>query len=250
MRKIMFFAVISLLSTLLFAGNEVHVFSSGSNPYPSGKAVKGDKVKVMLKGDRYFMVDRFLGQDNGYYLFLKDGRKVIIPSSLVKEVNLQIAVARAEKPQKSLVEKAKNENVKEKSGKKPLILTDYNVERNYILENNANEGTKEKKGEMESAHGLSIKVLNQTITRKNGVITFKADLKNATSFTVGKLSIILNVYDVKGKLVDKKKVFLGNSVESGKVIPFTYTLKDPEGKITRFDYSFEGVLYRKPAKEE
>ncbi|BBB32369.1 hypothetical protein TTHT_0804 [Thermotomaculum hydrothermale] len=126
-------------------------------------------------------------------------------------------------------------------------MTDYNVEKHiYEKETENNKGEKEEK----KSAGLSVKVENQVIERKKDTITFKANIKNVTGMEVGKLSIILNIYDSKGKLVEKKKVFLANSLKDGKSVPFTYSLKDPEGKITRFDYSFEGIVYKPANKEE
>ena len=230
-----------LLSFNLFASGKLSVITGKKgkeNPY-----VKTPDVKVILNGEKVFYAERYLGEKGGYYLFLMDGTRVILPKSMVKEIKLNIRLK--EKAEKKTGKKVVKNT--EKQHKKKLILTDYNIEREYFPSENKNETeTKEKK----KSSGLRVKVENQVIERKKGTITFKADIKNITGLEVGKLSIILNIYDNKGKLVQTKKVFLANSLKDGKSVPFTYSLKDPEGKIARFDYSFEGIVYKPVKKEE
>ena len=242
MKKIFTVCFLIGLSFLLFAGNGVSVIGSSSKSN-SKHFVKEPDVKVILTDDTYFYAERYLGEKGGKYLFVRDGRKVMLTKSMVKEIKLNITVNGEEKKS---IKKANDVNKnKKKSNKKKLILTDYNVEKNYYPERNiVNQEDNEKK-----QSGLRVKVEDQVVERKKDTITFKAKIKNVTGLEVGKLSIILNIYNNKGKLVEKKKVFLANSLKDGKSIPFTYSLKDPKGEITRFDYSFEGIVY-KPAETE
>ncbi len=240
MKKVIVLLMV-LLSVNLFASGKLSVITGKkgkANPY-----VKTPDVKVILNGDKVFYAERYLGEKGNYYLFLRDGTKVMLPKSMVKEIKLNIRLKeKAEKkPEKKVVRKP------EKQHKKKLILTDYNIEREYFPSENENPA--EPKEEKKSS-GLRVKVENQVIERKKDTITFKADIKNITGLEIGKLSIILNIYDNKGKLVETKKVFLANSLKDGKSVPFTYSLKDPEGKIARFDYSFEGIVYKPVKKEE
>ena len=243
MRKIVFFLSVFFVSLSLIAGS-ITVVGAGTSS-TAKKIFKNDEgVKVILKGGKYFVVEKFLGEKGDFYLFQKNGNKVAFPKSQVEEIKLHIEVEGSER------DTAKKETIKKEpknqNGKK-LILTDYNIERHYFPKqsNQEEEQTEEKK-----SAGLSIRVLNQVIQRKGDTITFKADIKNVTGFEVGKLSIILRIYDSKGKLVEKKKIFLANSLKNGKSVPFTYSMKDPKGTITRFDYSFEGVVYKPVKKEE
>ncbi len=246
MKKILTVCFLMGLSLLLFAGTEVSVIGASSKN-GSKNFVKEPDVKVVLIGDKYFYAEKYLGEKGNNYLFMKDGKKVMLPKSMVKEIKLSIAVKREKKKSIQQPDKVNKKAKDNKSNKKKLILTDYNVEKNYYLKEN---NTTNQEGEQKPQSGLKVKVENQVIERKKDTITFKADIKNVTGLEVGKLSIILNIYDSKGKLVEKKKVFLANSLKDGKSVPFTYSLKDPEGKITRFDYSFEGIVYKPVETEE
>lgn len=235
------------LSFCLFAGSGVTVIGRKSSSPENKKLIKGADVKVILKGDKFFYADKYLGEKGSNYLFLEEGQKVMLPKSIVKEIKLHMALKGESTKREKIIQKFK-ERREAKRNKRKLVLTDYNVERHYI--GNENMLPKEANKESQKASGMRVKVENQVIERKKDTITFKASIKNVTGLEVGKLSIILNIYDNKGKLVEKKKVFLANSLKDGKSIPFTYSLKDPEGKITRFDYSFEGIVYKPVKKEE
>ncbi len=245
MKKILTVCFLMGLSLLLFAGTEVSVIGASSKR-GSKNFVKEPDVKVVLTNDTYFYAERYLGEKGSNYLFVKDGKKVMLPKSMVKEVKLKIAV-QGDGEKSNNKKQQVNKQTEKKGKKKRLILTDYNVQKNYYGKENSivNQENEEKQ-----QSGLRVKVENQVIERKKDTITFKADIKNVTGLEVGKLSIILNIYDSKGKLVEKKKVFLANRLKDGKSVPFTYSLKDPEGKITRFDYSFEGIVYKPVEKEE
>ena len=245
MKKILTVCFLMGLSLLLFAGTEVSVIGASSKN-GSKNFVKEPDVKVVLTNDTYFYAERYLGEKGSNYLFVKDGKKVMLPKSMVKEVKLKIAV-QGDGEKSNNKKQQVNKQTEKKGKKKRLILTDYNVQKNYYGKENSivNQENEEKQ-----QSGLRVKVENQVIERKKDTITFKADIKNVTGLEVGKLSIILNIYDSKGKLVEKKKVFLANRLKDGKSVPFTYSLKDPEGKITRFDYSFEGIVYKPVEKEE
>ncbi len=242
MKHLIFICIVLGLSLTLFAGSGISVIASSSSS-PTKHLVSKPEVKVLLKGDKYFFAEKYLGKKGKYYLFIKNGKKVSIAASLVKEVKLTMQLEGKEK-KSSTLEKTKQVR---KTKKKELILTDYNVEKNFYLKDK-NEDTEKK--EVKKSSGLSVKVENQVIERKKDTITFKADIRNTTGLEVGKLSIILNIYDLNGKVVEKKKIFLANSLKDGKSIPFSYSIKDPEGKITRFDYSFEGIVYKPIKKEE
>ncbi len=235
-----------VLSLILFAGGGLSVITTSTSS-AANRLVKKPNVKVILTTDKYFYAERFLGEKGNYYLFMKNGKKVMLPKAMVKEIKLQISVKEKEKGQIREIKSKGKKKEKEEKGKKKLILTDYNVEKNIYLK----EDTEAKKeNEAKKSSGLSVKVENQVIERKKDTITFKADIKNVTGLEVGKLSIILNIYDSSGKLVQKKKIFLAKSLKDGKSVPFTYSMKDPEGKITRFDYSFEGIVFKPVEKEE
>ena len=238
MKKLLFTLILIFSVASVFAGTGVSVIVAGGNSKPT--FIKSDKnVKVILKNDKFFYVEKFLGEKNGLYLFLKDGQKVSFPKSIVKEIKLTMKTKGSDK--KENYKEQKKENKKQTTSKKTLILTDYNVEKHYYtVENQKQENGEEKQNQ---GSGLKVTVLNQVVSRKGDTVSFKADIKNVTGLEVGKLSIILNIYDVNGKLVETKKVFLANSLPNGKSIPFQYSMKDPEGKITRFDYSFEGIVY-------
>lgn len=246
MKKILTVFFLMGLGVLVFAGSGVSVIATSSSTAASKRFVKKPDVKVILTNNTYFYAEKYLGEKGNSCIFMKDGKKVMLPKSMVKEIKLKIEVQGKEKKSIRKAEEVK-EQAEKKDKKKKLILTDYNVEKNYYLKEN---DTTNQEDEQKPQSGLRVKVENQVIQRKKDTITFKADIKNVTGLEVGKLSIILNIYDSKGKLVETKKVFLANSLKNGKSIPFTYSLKDPEGKITRFDYSFEGIVFKPVEKEE
>ncbi len=229
----------------VFAGTGISVIVSSGNASP--KYLKSQNtVKVVLKNNKYFTVEKYLGEKGDSYLFIKDGKRVCFPKAVVKEIKLTMETESDGKTENA--EQTTQTDKKQTTSKKSLILTDYNVEKHYYTVEDQNEGNGEK--EENKSSGLRVSVLNQVVSRKGDTVSFKADIKNITGLTVGKLSIILNIYDVNGKLVETKKVFLANTLANGKSVPFQYSMKDPEGKITRFDYSFEGIVYAPKPKGE
>ncbi|BBB32368.1 hypothetical protein TTHT_0803 [Thermotomaculum hydrothermale] len=118
MKKFLVIPLMFFLGFTLFAGSGLTVISTSSSSKATKKLIKQPDVKVILKGGKFFYAERYLGEKGNYYLFKKDGKKVMIPKSAVEEIKLSIAVNSDGQGEKVAIKKIKKRGRHIKKGKR------------------------------------------------------------------------------------------------------------------------------------
>ena len=195
-------------------------------------AVFGDVVITFHDGS-IFRCSRVVREEASVIIVEKDGRQVSIQKRLVQSVD------KGEKKTEAAPSKqaAKPEKSEKEQGDK-LILTDDNVERTVPRKRPGEEKKEEKAPE---APKVTINVVSQRVTREGSTVKFEGTIRNDMTETVNSLRMTVQAVDKDGNVYAETASQVAASIAVGETAPFSFQFQDPDTKIARFAFRFEGI---------